>query len=63
MIHKACDANLINDVTLGRDGALVSNMFFLDDSLFCLKASVANCEFLSDVFHDLCQISSQLINI
>ncbi|KAL6190712.1 hypothetical protein ACLB2K_037106 [Fragaria x ananassa] len=63
MINKMCDQNVLDAVRITENGPLVSHFFFADDSLFFLKASLYNCETLSDTFHLYCTTSGQSINV
>ncbi|KAL6214021.1 hypothetical protein ACLB2K_013459 [Fragaria x ananassa] len=47
MINKMCDQKLLDAVRITENGPRVSHLFFADDSLFFLKASLYNCKALS----------------
>ncbi|KAL6142234.1 hypothetical protein ACLB2K_060517 [Fragaria x ananassa] len=63
MINKMCDQNLLDAVRIIENGPLVSHLFFADDSLFFLKASLYNCEAIFDSLHLYYTASSQSINV
>nr|AFP55574.1 non-ltr retroelement reverse transcriptase [Rosa rugosa] len=63
MINKMCQDSLLTPVTIGPNNLPVSHLFFADDSLFFLRATLQNCETLSDLLHTYCIASGQLINV
>lgn len=62
MIRKVCQVNLLHAVNVGTNGPCVSHLFFADDSIFFLKATLANCEIFSDIIHSYCCASGQRVN-
>lgn len=63
MIIKSCQSAMLSPVTIGPQNLGVSHLFFADDSLFFLQATLQNCEMLSDLLHTFCVASGQLINV
>lgn len=63
MIIKSCQSALLSPVNIGPQNLSVSHLFFADDSLFFLQATLQNCEMLSDILHTFCVASGQLINV
>lgn len=63
MIIKACASSLLDPIHIGPQALGVSHLFFADDSLFFLQATLQNCEHLSDLLHTYCVASGQLINV
>lgn len=62
MMIKACQSHQLNPICLSPGGFGISHLFFADDSLFFLQATLQNCEHLSDLLHTYCSASGQLIN-
>ncbi|XP_062013994.1 uncharacterized protein LOC133730411 [Rosa rugosa] len=62
MIRKIYNAGLLDAIKLNTNDPLVSHLFFADDSIFFLKATLSNCEVLSDTIHQYCCASGQSIN-
>lgn len=63
MMNKACHANLLSPVRIGQLQLPISHIFFADDSLFFLDATLDNCLHLSDILDTFCSASGQLINV
>ncbi|PRQ57333.1 putative RNA-directed DNA polymerase [Rosa chinensis] len=63
MVIKCCRCSLLKPVTIGPQELGISHLFFADDSLFFLQATLQNCEMLSDLLHTYCVASGQLINV
>ncbi|KAL6145207.1 hypothetical protein ACLB2K_055895 [Fragaria x ananassa] len=62
ILCKLTMVNILQPVQIGDLGPKVSHFFFADDSLFFLRATVFNCEVLSDVLHHYCSASGQINN-
>lgn len=63
MMIKACQSQLLHPFQLSPTGTGISHLFFADDSLFFLQATLQNCEHLSDLLHSYCSASGQQINV
>ncbi|XP_062014482.1 uncharacterized protein LOC133731021 [Rosa rugosa] len=62
IVKKACQTRQIIPIALTNSGPSVSHLLFADDTLFFVKASQHNCEFLSHILKAYCHASGQQIN-
>ena len=63
MIRKLCEENILEALQLSNGGPKISHLFFADDSIFFLKATLQNCEALSDTLEAYCCTSGQSMNL
>ncbi|KAK9938019.1 hypothetical protein M0R45_014780 [Rubus argutus] len=61
-ITKAVSEGDLQGIKLSRTCPVISHLFFADDALFFLKATLPNCWRLKSIFHEYCMASGQLIN-
>jgi hypothetical protein len=61
-ISKSINDGGLTGVKLSRSCPVVSHLFFADDALFFLKATLHNCVVLDRIFKVYCRASGQLIN-
>lgn len=61
-ITKSISDGELTGVKLSRSCPVVSHLFFADDALFFLKATLQNCSSLNRIFKVYCRASGQLIN-
>ena len=54
--------NLVSGIKLSRSYPFLTHLLFADDSLFFLKANVAECDALMNTLHKYCYASGQRIN-
>ncbi|OMO58928.1 reverse transcriptase [Corchorus capsularis] len=63
MISTADEQGLIQGIAIARQAPRVSHLFFADDSLLFLRASIADCDMVLQILRDFEAASGQQINI
>lgn len=61
-LSKAVSGERLQGIKLSRNCSGLSHLFFADDSLYFLKATVSNCQSLKTILDDFCLASGQTIN-
>lgn len=51
-LSKVVSDKRLHDIKLSRDCSGISHIFFADDSLYFLKASIQNCQVLNNILMD-----------
>ncbi|GJU27805.1 hypothetical protein Tco_1166426 [Tanacetum coccineum] len=62
MINNALNNSLLSGMKMARECPVISHIFFADDSLFFLKASINECNKLISILDKYCAASGQSIN-
>ncbi|XP_062013415.1 uncharacterized mitochondrial protein AtMg01250-like [Rosa rugosa] len=61
-LTKVVNDGFLRGIKLSRSCPTLSHLFFADDALFFLKATLLNCWHLNKIFLEYCNASGQLIN-
>ncbi|KAK9901015.1 hypothetical protein M0R45_002308 [Rubus argutus] len=61
-LSKAVSDKRLHGIKLSRDCPGIYHLFFADDSLYFLKASIQNCQVLINIIMDFCAAFGQSIN-
>ncbi|KAM5583543.1 hypothetical protein ABKV19_003435 [Rosa sericea] len=61
-LTRAVNTGLLQGIKLSRNCPILSHLFFADDALFFMKATLLNCWNLGRIFKEYCVASGQMIN-
>ena len=62
-ILEACNDKSWKAIKAFRSGPVFSHLFFENDLLFCVEASVSCCHTIARILEDFCYHSSQKVNL
>ncbi|OMO52067.1 reverse transcriptase [Corchorus capsularis] len=63
LITHAEDRNLLHGIAINRAAPRISHLFFADDSILFLRASLQECEAVLSILHDFEQATGEQVNI
>lgn len=62
VIKQAVDMGHLQGIQFNRTCPKLSHLFFADDAVFFLKASLSECQNLTQLLHQYCHATGQLLN-